>query len=545
MKTVKLLLAAFLLLQTINLSGQKYMVDIPVSQQDPRVHVTLMYQEKNSAFGVMTQDYRILVKNNTADKLKVYIEYGAQLVCGSEKTHQLGPLGDGITIEPSQTVGKPYATDGIGSAVRLTESSCPKDTWRSMGKDASGSLLYSMISSVSYRIVNIENISEKDRAAAVSKRQKQEDELKRKKQDDELKQKKASEEKAKQEADKNSRFSQSANDKRQNSPAATGSPSAKSSSHELSEKVKVNGEYVQVFRQNGIPYIKRPDGSIHQTTETAYTQISHSARNNAAPSDQQENRQAAAEQLKRKETENVLAKLERERMQQEATNKQVEAAVSGVTDLFTQAIMQDAQEKERRYEREQLRRQQNDSEAYKIVNQYEKRAERGDEQAIEQMIKAQYLMSSGNPVEYMKSKRQTFGSQTATDGLINHYQRIITATDNERSGNFLSSVLYLAGGAGAYFLLNSLSADEKESEGTEIGMKEVYQAGAYGFGGTLGLVGVVSLVRGLSARGPSYRAAVKELNSIRNNTDVAFDFTPTMFKHDNRNTFGLALKLKF
>lgn len=48
-------------------------------------------------------------------------------------------------------------------------------------------------------------------------------------------------------------------------------------STELSERVKVNGEYVQVFKKNGVPYIKRADGSINQTTEVAYTKISQTS----------------------------------------------------------------------------------------------------------------------------------------------------------------------------------------------------------------------------------------------------------------------------
>lgn len=48
-------------------------------------------------------------------------------------------------------------------------------------------------------------------------------------------------------------------------------------SGELSERVKVNGEYVQVFKKNGVPYMKRADGSINQTTEVAYTKISQAS----------------------------------------------------------------------------------------------------------------------------------------------------------------------------------------------------------------------------------------------------------------------------
>lgn len=545
MRTLQLFLV-ILLLQTTPVSGQRYMVTIPVTQQDPRIHVTLMYQEKNSAFGAMTQDYRITVKNNTSDKLKVHLEYEAVLTCGTQKKHQLGPLGDGITIAPSQTVGKPYATDGIGSAVRLTESACAKDSWRVMGKEESGSTLYSMISSVSYRIVRIENLSEKDRAAAELKRKKQEELLQKKKQDDELTQQRNAEGEHIAGTQKNVTSSTGIKSK---NTASAGLPQSDNASQDaVSGKVKVNGEYVQVFRSNGIPFIKRADGTVHQTTETAFTQISQAAgpvSGNGTTSLQEEFRQVPDEKLKREETERVLAQLERDRLQQQAANRQLEEAVTGVTNQFAQAMMNDAREKERRYERDQLRREQRDAEAYKIVRQYEKRADQGDETAIAHMIQAQYLLSSGNPVEYMKNKRVTFGSQAATDGLINHFQQIITTTDQERAGNFLSSILYIAGGAGAYFLLNSLSADEPEAEGTDLGMKDVYLAGAYGVGGTLGLVGMISAVRGFTARGSDYRNAVKELSLIKSNTDLTFGFTPAVFRHQQTHAVGFAFKVNF
>lgn len=41
MKTIKLFLSAFLMLITIAIYGQKYMVTIPVTQQDDRLHVTV------------------------------------------------------------------------------------------------------------------------------------------------------------------------------------------------------------------------------------------------------------------------------------------------------------------------------------------------------------------------------------------------------------------------------------------------------------------------------------------------------------------------
>jgi hypothetical protein len=52
---------------------------------------------------------------------------------------------------------------------------------------------------------------------------------------------------------------------------------ANSNTSALSEKIKVNGEYVQVFEQNGIHYMKRADGSVHETTKQAYDQVSQAS----------------------------------------------------------------------------------------------------------------------------------------------------------------------------------------------------------------------------------------------------------------------------
>ena len=292
MHRFSLLLVTFLLSTVPVIYGQtKYMVDIPVTQQDSRIHVTLMYQEKNDAFGMMTQDYRITVTNNTTDKLKVYIDYGARLVCGAEKSHKLGPLGDGITIAPSQTVGKPYGSDGIGSAVRLTAGACPRESWKQMGEDEKGSALYSMISTVYYRIVKIENISEKERSAAEAKKQKAEAEL-RKKAEAEQKQKAAAEERERLQRENTTKTAQNTTVSERTAMSTAGSlGSSNAPAANLSEKVKVNGEYVQVYRENGVPYVRRADGSTHQTTETAFNQISkisNAAKSTSSIAQQQE-----------------------------------------------------------------------------------------------------------------------------------------------------------------------------------------------------------------------------------------------------------------
>lgn len=352
MKTIRLLLTALLMLQIFTATGQKYMVNIPITQQDPRIHVTLMYQEKNNAFGMMTQDYRITVRNNTADKLKVNIDFGARLICGTEKSHKLGPLGDGITIAPSQTVGKPYGTDGIGSAVRLTESACPKDSWKKMGNDETGSQLYSMISYVHYRIVSIENLSEKERAAAQAKKQKAEEEANQRRIEAEHKKQKAEEERARQERENSSKLAVKNTVSGQSSmgSVSSSSSSAGSPSTGLSEKVKVNGEYVQVYRQNGVPMMKRADGSIHQTTENAFSQITQSsekAKNNANIAQQQIQQQQLQQQQIAAQQAEYQRKLEADRLYRQQLEETITQGVAEVANYIGGIIEHNRAEKER------------------------------------------------------------------------------------------------------------------------------------------------------------------------------------------------------
>src|SRR5690606_33767743 len=72
-----------LLMATPDLVAQKANTSYSVTQQDARLQVAIYYQVDNDAFGNLSQDYRITVRNNTQDKLHVYIEYYADLVCGT------------------------------------------------------------------------------------------------------------------------------------------------------------------------------------------------------------------------------------------------------------------------------------------------------------------------------------------------------------------------------------------------------------------------------------------------------------------------------
>lgn len=153
--------------------AQKATTSYAVTQQDPRLFIGMDYQvEDDHVLGIFTQDYRITVQNKTQDKLRVYIEYYAETVCGKRRTNQFAPLGDGYTMEPGETVVPTWTHKDFGYQ-RFTQDECPKNTWRQTGTNKTGDKTYSIITSLGYRIVKIINLSEQERKAAEAKKQKE------------------------------------------------------------------------------------------------------------------------------------------------------------------------------------------------------------------------------------------------------------------------------------------------------------------------------------------------------------------------------------
>lgn len=209
------LVLALCLLSVPYARGQRTNVSFPVSQQDHRLSIGLEYQASdNAVLGALSQDYRITVRNKTQDKLHVYIEYYVDLVCGSRKTHQLGPLRDGYVLQPGESIAKNWSNDGINSYGRLLENSCPKNTWKTVGADEQGNTTYSLINSLGYRIVKIINISEQERQEAEEKKRKEEAEKRRK--EEERKKKEEEDRKQQEEAEKKRREQETERQRKEN-----------------------------------------------------------------------------------------------------------------------------------------------------------------------------------------------------------------------------------------------------------------------------------------------------------------------------------------
>lgn len=140
-----------------------------------------MYYEKedNALLGALTIDYKIAVQNLTNDKLHVFIDYYANTVCG-QKSHRIGSLGNGIVLKPGEKIDRTWLSDGHNTYQRLIYDTCPKSSWREVGKDREGNKLFSLINSLGYSITKIVNLSEEERQKAEEKKRKEEEERNKK-----------------------------------------------------------------------------------------------------------------------------------------------------------------------------------------------------------------------------------------------------------------------------------------------------------------------------------------------------------------------------
>lgn len=208
-KKIAIAIGMMVLILSHNLWAQKVTTAFPVAQQDARLHVGMEYQvEDNNVLGAFSQDYRITVQNKTNDKLRVYIDYYAETVCGKRRTSQFAPLGDGYTMQPGESVSPTWTHKDFGYQ-RFLGDECPKNTWRQTGTDKNGDKTYSIINSLGYRIIKIVNLSEQERKEAETKKQKEE---KEKKEAEEKKKKEEAERKKNEENNKQTASNKTATD---------------------------------------------------------------------------------------------------------------------------------------------------------------------------------------------------------------------------------------------------------------------------------------------------------------------------------------------
>ncbi len=148
-----------------------------LSQQDHRLNIAMAYQPDADAFGALTQDFKIEIANLTNDKLHIFIEYYADLVCGGRKTGRVGWNQDGYIMQPRERIIPNWTGQHQWGYTRILGDACPRDTWEKKGVYQDGFKAYNIIKGVGYRIIKVTNLSEQER----QEKQKIEDEQRLKK----------------------------------------------------------------------------------------------------------------------------------------------------------------------------------------------------------------------------------------------------------------------------------------------------------------------------------------------------------------------------
>lgn len=276
MKKITLL---FLLsfITSINTYSQRnqYRKTVGVHQLDPRFTFSI---EKYWSGMADAESYYYYVKNNTADEYKLEIEVDLTLNCYDVKPTKLG-INRVVYLKPygEFTPDDDWVHNYMISSDKEKQKSC---------LIAEGET-YTLYRSHTWQILSVVNMTQKKANEQKQKNDQEQARLQKiaddkKANEDKLRLQKIESEKiAKQEAQKQAQntSNKTSNTTNYNSSYNSGSTTnstsrnTTNSDNKLSEKVKVNGQYVQVFQQNGKNYIKNADGSVHETSAIAYNTI--------------------------------------------------------------------------------------------------------------------------------------------------------------------------------------------------------------------------------------------------------------------------------
>jgi hypothetical protein len=166
-KKVILILLGMVFLTVQSVYGQKDNITFNNLQQpDARIYVSLLHQR---TIGFADVQYAgVIIRNNTSDKLFVKLEYSVNLTCGQVITGRIGPLGEGLVIQANQqTIAEGFwdKDNTTFDAGNRRNSECIKSASArvQVGKDKNGKTEYSAISSISFRLLSIDNLTEKEK----------------------------------------------------------------------------------------------------------------------------------------------------------------------------------------------------------------------------------------------------------------------------------------------------------------------------------------------------------------------------------------------
>jgi hypothetical protein len=277
-KKITFLLLALVIFSTTYSQRNPNRRSVGVHQLDPRFTFSI---EKYWSGMADSEEYFYYVKNNTADEYMLEIEVDLTLNCYDAKPHKLG-VNKQVYLSPygEFTPKNDWVHIYMITSDREKQKSC---------LIAEGNT-YTLYRGHTWQILSVVNLSQKKANEEKIKKEKEQARLQqiadeKKANEEKLRlQKIQSDQIAKQKADQERITKQKADAVAQtnttkSSATNTGYPNNSTSripsgnTSTLSEKVKVNGQDVQVFQQNGKNYIKNADGSVHETTSQAYNLI--------------------------------------------------------------------------------------------------------------------------------------------------------------------------------------------------------------------------------------------------------------------------------
>ncbi|MEN2416189.1 hypothetical protein [Flavobacterium mesophilum] len=288
----------------LNITVFAQRISIPVSQTDSRFTFSV---ERSSTMAGGSEYYYFYVQNNTNIDYKLNFEITLELACAGTKTISLRTgVSDFLHLAP----GGKYDSKNQAQFIYFGKKECAIPV---------GNKDYTLFKGISYSISNVVDLV-KEKEDAATKRKAEDDARAKAKPASraETVQQNPSQQKTEKSGPGNQQISKNS--------IITQSNAIGTNNIGLSEKVKVNGQYVQVFRQNGVPYLRNEDGSFHQTTEEAYNQISAASDKKAQPQTLQE--------IQKQQNDPQILKISQDYARnQQYQAERAEIITKGVTDL--------------------------------------------------------------------------------------------------------------------------------------------------------------------------------------------------------------------
>ncbi|WDF58169.1 hypothetical protein PQ462_15745 [Flavobacterium sp. KACC 22758] len=227
----------------------------------------------------------------------------------------------------------------------------------------------------------------------------------------------------------------------------------------MSGTVRVNGEEMKAFQQNGKNYIQRADGTVKETTPQSYDAIQNASRNNTAKKAEMESQAVAAQELQAAQNKAREEEFKSRQAIREAKTEMTIQAVGGALSLLGELAEErrrkkeyEQQQREEQFERERIAEQQRKEKTarqQKIINELKQGAVPLSSDQVEKQLLYYYASSadeaslkSGSPLINLTNvfavARYTDGTWPYTINIKNDIQEILKTKQVVLTGYFTS-----------------------------------------------------------------------------------------------------------